>query len=138
MGMIKSKPTNAELAILNVLWKEGPSTVKEVNTILNASRSSETEEVGYTTTLKLMQIMFATGFLSREKDGRTHIYQAKISAEATQKNLVDRLVDTAFSGSAMNLVMHALGHHQASADELEQIRALIEEKAKDSKKEDKS
>ncbi|MEM6765433.1 MAG: BlaI/MecI/CopY family transcriptional regulator [Bacteroidota bacterium] len=138
MGTKKPKPTNAELAILNVLWAKGPSTVKEVNQTLNAARSEKVEEIGYTTTLKLMQIMFTKGFLSREKDGRTHIYQAKISAEATQKNLVDRLVDTAFSGSAMNLVMHALGHHQASTDELEQIRALIEEKVKESKDKDPS
>lgn len=123
-----SKPTDAELEILQVLWENGPSSVRFVNDKLNERR-----EVGYTTTLKLMQIMFEKGLVTRNTDARSHIYEAAIDKDETQRTLLDNFVDNVFSGSAMNLVMSALGSHQASKEELNQIKALIEkiEGAKD-------
>ena len=117
-----SKPTEAELKILQVLWVQGPSPVRLVNDILNEKQEGE---VGYTTTLKLMQIMHDKGLVTRNTDARSHIYEAAISRDDTQQNLLDTFVDNVFSGSAMNLVMSALGNHKASQDELEQIKALI-------------
>lgn len=123
-----SKPTDAELEILQVLWEKGPSSVRFVNDEL-----SERRDVGYTTTLKLMQIMFEKGLVTRNTDARSHIYEAAIDKDETQRTLLDNFVDNVFSGSAMNLVMSALGSHQASKEELDQIKALIEriEGAKD-------
>lgn len=123
-----SKPTDAELEILQVLWENGPSSVRFVNDEL-----SERRDVGYTTTLKLMQIMFEKGLVTRNTDARSHIYEAAIDKDETQRTLLDNFVDNVFSGSAMNLVMSALGSHQASKEELDQIKALIEriEGAKD-------
>lgn len=115
------KPTDAELEILQVLWDNGPSPVRLVNDQLNEKR-----EIGYTTTLKLMQIMLEKGLVSRNTDNRSHIYSAAIGRGETQQNLLDKFVDNVFSGSAMNLVMQALGNHEASQDELDQIKALIE------------
>lgn len=115
------KPTEAELEILQVLWENGPSSVRFVNDEL-----AEKREVGYTTTLKLMQIMFEKGLVSRNTDARSHIYEAAIERDVTQRNLLGTFVDNVFSGSAMNLVMQALGNHKASKDELDQIKALIE------------
>ena len=114
------KPTDAELEILQTLWKEGPSTVRSVNEKLNEKR-----EIGYTTTLKMMQLMTDKGILTRDESNRTHIYTAKISEESIQKNLLDRLMETAFGGSAMKLVMQALGNKKTSKEELEQIKNLI-------------
>jgi predicted transcriptional regulator len=119
--MIRSlKPTEAELEILAVLWDQGPSTVREVNGILGKRR-----EVGYTTTLKFMQIMTEKGILGREESGRTHIYRPKVTQEDVQGRLIDRLLETAFGGSASKLVMQALGNHKASSEELREIRELI-------------
>ncbi len=115
------KPTDAELEILQVLWENGPSSVRFVNDEL-----AEKREVGYTTTLKLMQIMFEKGLVSRNTDARSHIYEAAIERDATQRSLLGTFVDNVFSGSAMNLVMQALGDHKASKDELDQIKALIQ------------
>lgn len=115
------KPTDAELEILQVLWDHGPSTVRFINDDLNKKR-----EVGYTTTLKQMQIMTEKGLLSRNKSGKTHIYEAKISEASTQKKMVDKLLDTAFHGSAMKLVMQALGNRKSTAEELQEIKAFIE------------
>ncbi|MBL7805982.1 MAG: BlaI/MecI/CopY family transcriptional regulator [Saprospiraceae bacterium] len=116
-----SKPTDAELQILHILWERGPSTVRAVNDALNAQR-----EVGYTTTLKIMQIMHAEkGLLTRQEDGRTHIYAAAVTREDTQANLLQQFVDNTFRGSAMQLVMQALGNHEASSAELDEIKALI-------------
>lgn len=115
------KPTDAELEILQVLWENGPSPVRFVN-----DKLAEKKEVGYTTTLKLMQIMFEKGLVSRNTDARSHIYEAAIERDATQRNLLGTFVDNVFSGSAMDLVMQALGNHKASKDELDQIKALIE------------
>ena len=109
------KPTESELEILQILWLHGPSSVRFVNEKLNEER-----EVGYTTTLKLMQIMVDKGLALR------NIYQAAVSEADTQKRLLQKFVDTTFRGSAMKLVMQALGNHQASPEELDEIKALIE------------
>lgn len=115
------KPTDAELEILQVLWENGPSPVRFVNDQL-----SERREVGYTTTLKLMQIMHDKGLVTRNTDARSHIYEAALSRDETQRNLLDTFVDNVFSGSAASLVMQALGNRKASKAELDQIKALIE------------
>lgn len=122
------RPTDSELAILQVLWENGPSTVRFVNEQLNLER-----EVGYTTTLKLMQIMAEKGLVSRNTETRTHIYEAALTEREAQRNLLDKFVDTAFRGSAVKLVMQALGNHQTSKEELEAIKALIEAKEKEDK-----
>ncbi len=120
------KPTESELTILHLLWKMGPSTVREINDVLNeADRAQRVTEVGYTTTLKLMQIMFEKGLVDREEDGRTHRYRALAGEQDTKKLLLQNFVESAFKGSAMELVLQALGNHKASEDELEQIKALI-------------
>ena len=115
------KPTDSELEILQVLWKNGPSTVRFVNEKLNEKR-----KVGYTTTLKIMQIMIDKELLVREGYGRIHIYSAVVKEDETQSALLDKMVNTAFGGSAMKLVMQALGNHKPSRDELQQIRDLID------------
>ncbi|WP_421797132.1 BlaI/MecI/CopY family transcriptional regulator [Haliscomenobacter sp.] len=117
------QPTEAELEILTVLWEQGPATVREVNDKLNERRS---KEMGYTTTLKLLQIMFEKGLVTRNADARTHIYSAAMAQTDVQRNMLQRLVDTAFQGSAMQMVMQALGDHDASTEELQEIKALIE------------
>ena len=116
-----SKPTEAELEILQVLWQHGPSTVRFVNEQL-----SRQKETGYTTTLKLMQIMAEKGLVKRNEAQRTHVYAADASEEETQQRLLDRFLDTAFRGSAMKLVMQALGNRSASKEELIQIRNLLD------------
>ena len=115
------KPTDAELEILQVLWENGPSSVRFVNDHLTGRR-----EIGYTTTLKFLQIMHEKGLVGRNTDARSHIYEAAIERDVTQRNLLGTFVDNVFSGSAMDLVMQALGNHKASKDELGQIKALIE------------
>lgn len=116
------KPTEAELEIMQVLWEHGPSTVRFINESLNAKR-----EVGYTTTLKLMQIMTEKGLLKRDTDARTHIYEVAQNQETTQRNLLDNFVDNVFRGSAMQLVVQALGRHNPTDEELNQIKSLLEE-----------
>jgi len=117
-----SRPTDAELAILRVLWSRGPSTVRQVHEALSRER-----ETGYTTVLKLMQIMTEKGLVERDESERTHVYQARFTQEATQQRLVSDLLDKAFGGSASQLVMRALAAKPASADELAQIRRLLDE-----------
>jgi predicted transcriptional regulator len=117
-----SRPTDAELAILRVLWSRGPSTVRQVHEALSQER-----ETGYTTVLKLMQIMTEKGLVERDESERTHVYQARFTQEATQQRLVSDLLDKAFGGSASQLVMRALAAKPASADELAQIRRLLDE-----------
>ncbi|WP_282778957.1 BlaI/MecI/CopY family transcriptional regulator [Phaeodactylibacter xiamenensis] len=118
----KIRPTESELEILQVLWEHGPSTVRFVNDQLNEDR-----EVGYTTTLKLMQIMAEKGLADRDTSQRTHIYSPAVTEAETQQNLLTQFVDRTFKGSAMKLVMQALGNHNASEAELDEIKALIEE-----------
>lgn len=114
------KPTDAELEILQILWKDGPSTVRSVNETLNEKR-----EVGYTTTLKLMQIMAEKSLVDRDTSARTHVYRALAQEGDVQKGLLKRVINTAFHGSASNLIMQALGDHRASAEELRAIKDLI-------------
>lgn len=114
------KPTDSELEILHVLWANGPSTVRQVHEKLSQSR-----DIGYTTALKLMQIMHEKGFLSRDEEARSHTYTALVSEEDTQRGLVDRFVETAFRGSASKLVMQILGQHKASREELDEIKKLL-------------
>lgn len=114
------KPTDSELEILHLLWELGPSTVRTVNDRLNERR-----EVGYTTTLKFLQIMQEKGLVSRTEEGRTHTYAAAVSQADTQSLLLQQFVDNAFRGSAMQLVLQALGNHEASSAELDEIKALI-------------
>jgi len=116
------KPTEAELGILNVLWTHGPSTVREVQTRLSA-----TKEVGYTTALKLLQIMTDKGLVTRDESRRSHVYQAAYRQEVTQRQLVNDLLNRAFAGSAGKLVLQALSSERASAEELEEIRRLLDE-----------
>jgi len=122
MGLNISRPTDAELAILRVIWLRGPSTVRQVQEILSRKR-----ETGYTTVLKLMQIMAEKGILERDESERTHVYQARLTQEQTQEQLVGDLLEKAFGGSASQLVMRALAAKPASADELVQIRQLLDE-----------
>jgi BlaI family transcriptional regulator, penicillinase repressor len=114
------KPTEAELEILQVLWEGGPQTVRSIN-----DKMSVGKKVGYTTTLKLLQIMTEKGLTLRDETGRTHIYSSAAGREETRSQLLDRFVDTAFGGSAMSLVMQALGNHRASEEEMKQIRELL-------------
>lgn len=114
------KPTDSELEILHLLWELGPSTVRALNERLNERR-----EVGYTTTLKFLQIMQEKGLVTRTEESRTHTYSAAVSQADTQSLLLQQFVDNAFRGSAMQLVLQALGNHEASAAELDEIKALI-------------
>ena len=116
------RPTDAELEILSVLWERGPSTVRDVH-----ERLSETKDTGYTTVLKLMQIMSEKGLVRRDERERAHVYEARLPQEQTQRQLVGDLLDRAFQGSAMKLVMQALAANKASAAELSEIRRVLEE-----------
>jgi predicted transcriptional regulator len=114
------KPTESELEILQVLWTKGVASVREVHEELSKSK-----EAGYTTTLKLMQIMHEKGLVKRDDSIKTHIYQPAVSREKTQKHLLGKMINTLFGGSTTELVMQALGNHKASAEELEEIQKLI-------------
>ena len=114
------KPTESELEILQVLWDKGNASVREVHEEL-----SKTKEAGYTTTLKLMQIMNEKGLVKRDDSIKTHIYQPAVSKEKTQKHLLGKMINTLFGGSATELVIQALGNHKATADELEEIQKLL-------------
>lgn len=114
------KPTEAELEILSILWNHGASTVREVNDQLSKKRN-----VGYTTTLKMMQLMTEKGLLDRSLVGRTHIYSVLLREEDVQNRLMNRLLETAFGGSAKKLILQALGNHRASSEELIEIKEMI-------------
>jgi predicted transcriptional regulator len=114
------KPTDSELEILQILWENGSCTVKKVNEILN-----EKKETGYTKTLKMLQIMYEKNLVERNEDERSHIYSASVSQSDMQKILLDKLLETAFSGSAASLVMQALGNSIPSKDELKKIKELL-------------
>ncbi len=116
------KPTDSELSILQVLWIHGPQTVRELNERLN--KQSE-KSIGYTTTLKLLQIMLEKGLAQRQDDSRTHIYEAAVAEKEVQDGLLDRIAQIAFRGSAAQLALRALGQSDASAEELAAIKALI-------------
>ena len=121
-GRHTPRPTDAELAILRVLWAQGPSTVRQVQEALNRHRPT-----GYTTVLKFLQIMYDKGLVARDESQRTHVYKARFSEDHTKRSLVRDLVDRAFGGSAESLVMHALTAKKNSPDELAQIRKLLDE-----------
>jgi BlaI family penicillinase repressor len=115
------RPTDAELAILRVLWARGPSTVRQVHEVLSRERPA-----AYTTALKLLQIMTDKGLVSRDERDRSHVYQARLTEAQTQRQLVRDLLDRAFGGSAAKLVMQALAARRASPEELLEIRRLID------------
>jgi len=119
---LHKRPTESELEILEILWQTGSATVRQVNELLE----QKGKNVGYTTTLKMMQIMTEKRLLSRTMDGRTHVYTALIQAGTARNALIDRMVEAAFGGSAMKLVLQALGNHKATPDELREIRELID------------
>jgi predicted transcriptional regulator len=114
------KPTESELEILGVLWERGLASVREVHEQL-----ARTKDVGYTTTLKLMQIMHEKGLVKRDDSVKTHIYQALVSREKTQKHLLGRMINGLFGGSPTQLVIQALGNYKASAEEIEEIQQLL-------------
>lgn len=116
------KPTESELEILQVLWDKEHATVREVHEVLTAHK-----DVGYTTTLKLMQIMFEKGLVLRDDSSKTHIYTANVSRENTQQQLVNKLIRNLFNGSTSQLVMQALGNQSTSKEELDAIEAMIQQ-----------
>lgn len=126
MNNKQTKPTESELEILQVLWSAQSATVRHVHEEL-----SKTKDSGYTTTLKLMQIMFEKGLVTRDDSSKTHIYQPAVSREKTQKQLVNKMIDTLFAGSSANLVLQALGGHDASEEELAKIQELIDQLKKE-------
>ena len=115
------RPTDAELAILRVLWERGPSTVRQVHEVLVA----RVGQTAYTTALKLLQIMTEKGLVRRDDTDRTHVFTPRLSEEQTQRQLVRDLLDRAFAGSASKLVMQALAARRASPEELGEIRRLL-------------
>ena len=115
------KPTESELEILQVLWDKGTASVRDVHEEL-----LKTKEAGYTTTLKLMQIMHEKGLVKRDDSIKTHIYQAAVSREKTQKHLLGKMIDTLFGGNSTQLVMQALGNHKATVDELDEIQRMLD------------
>lgn len=126
MPRSRPRPTDAELEILRVLWERGPSTVRQVHEALVGTR-----ETGYTTTLKLMQIMADKRLVDRDESSRTHVYTASMSEAHTQGQLLNDLVDRAFGGSAAALVLRALSTQSTSDEELREIRKLIDEARED-------
>ncbi len=115
------KPTEGELEILQVLWEKGKATVREVHETILKSK-----EAGYTTTLKLMQIMFEKGLVIRDDSAKTHIYQASVSKEKTQSQFVGKMISSLFGGSSTQLVMQALGSQSPSKEELVEIQQLLD------------
>ena len=114
------KPTESELEILQVLWKKGLATVREVHEELAALK-----DAGYTTTLKLMQIMHEKGIVKRDDSVRTHVYQSAVNKENTQKHLLNKMIDNLFGGSTTQLVLQALGENKATPEEIEKIQSLL-------------
>lgn len=116
------KPTESELEILQVLWQKGDCTVRDVHDELTLNK-----EAGYTTTLKLMQIMAEKGLVERDTTNRTHIYKAAVSQGEAQKHYLDKMITNVFNGSAANLVMQALGNHKSSKSEIEAIKQYLDQ-----------
>lgn len=116
------QPTGAELEILRVLWRRGPATVREVQDSL-----ARGDQVAYTTVLKLLQIMSEKELVARDESERSHVYRAAVPESGVKRRLVADLLDRAFDGSAMGLVMHALSEKPASPEELQQLRTLLDE-----------
>lgn len=121
MTIKKLKPTESELEILQILWNKEQATVREVHEELSKHKDS-----GYTTTLKLLQIMFEKGLVTRDDSNKTHIYQPAVTRQKTQKQLLDKMINTLFAGSSTQLVLQALGNQKASKDELEEIQKYLD------------
>lgn len=115
------KPTEKELEILQILWRKGPAAVKDVHESMGGNRQN-----GYTTILKLMQIMHEKGLVTRQKSGKLHLYEAVASQENTRQFIIDKMIQTVFQGSAMQLVMSALGNKKSSREELLEIKRYVE------------
>ncbi|MEM1358979.1 MAG: BlaI/MecI/CopY family transcriptional regulator [Bacteroidota bacterium] len=116
----KLQPTASELDVLQLLWERGPLPVKEVHQALSQER-----DIVYTTVLKTMQVMMERGFLTRESQGRKHIYAASIAQEDTQNSLLDTFMNRTFGGSAKALAMRALGNYKTSKEDIDELKALI-------------
>ena len=116
------KPTEKELGILQILWKNGPVSVREVHEFMGGDRQN-----GYTTILKLMQIMHEKGLVTRQKRGKFHLYKAVASQQHTQQFMLDKMINTVFQGSSTQLVMSALGNKKSSKEELMEIKRYLEE-----------
>ena len=116
----QNKPTEGELEILQILWTKQSATVREIHEVI-----IKTKDAGYTTTLKLMQIMFEKGLVTRDSSNKTHIYQPAVSKEKTQTLFLNKMIDSLFAGSPAQLVMQALGNHKASKEELEEISNFL-------------
>ena len=116
------KPTESELEILQVIWKHGQCTVRDVHEEL-----AKNKDAGYTTTLKLMQIMHEKGLVERDTTAKTHLYKALITREQAQQTALDKILATVFKGSTSDLVIQALGHHRASKDEIDLIKSYLEQ-----------
>jgi BlaI family penicillinase repressor len=116
------KPTESELEILQVIWKKGQCTVRDVHEEL-----SKNKDAGYTTTLKLMQIMHDKGMVERDTTSKTHLYKALVTREQAQQTAIDKIISTVFKGSTSDLVIQALGHHRASKDEIDAIKDYLKQ-----------
>ena len=116
------KPTESELEILQVIWKKGQCTVRDVHEEL-----AKNKDAGYTTTLKLMQIMHDKGLVERDTTSKTHLYKAIITQEHAQQTAIDKIISTVFKGSTSDLVIQALGHHRASKDEIDAIKDYLKQ-----------
>ena len=116
------KPTESELEILQVIWKNGQCTVRDVHEEL-----AKNKDAGYTTTLKLMQIMHDKGMLVRDTSAKTHLYKALITREQAQNTALDKILDTVFKGSTADLVIQALGQHRATSDEIDAIKKYLQQ-----------
>lgn len=114
------KPTESEMEVLQIMWDKEPCTVRDVHDVLE-----KTKDVGYTSTLKLMQIMFDKGMVERDTTSRSHLYKSLISREQAQETALDKFIDTVFKGSGTELIMKALGRHVASEKELDEISAYL-------------
>jgi len=125
---MKIKPTESEIEVLALIWQQGPLTVRQIHDQIKTSR-----DIGYTTTLKIMQIMFEKGLLERSKQGKTHLYDAVESPNEIQDGLLNKMVKTVFHGSTKDLIMQALGSAKASKEELEEIRAYLDKLEKEKK-----
>jgi BlaI family penicillinase repressor len=117
---METKPTESELEILQVIWRLGQCTVRDVHEEL-----SKNKDAGYTTTLKLMQIMHDKGLVARDTTAKTHLYKAIITREQAQKTALDKIISTVFKGSTADLVIQALGNHRASKDEIKAIKDYL-------------
>jgi predicted transcriptional regulator len=124
-NLLKLQPTSSELAVLQILWQKGPCSVRQVHDLL-----TQEKDIGYTTTLKTMQVMHSRGFIKREIEGQNHIYSPAIAQEDTQQALLDNFLQRAFGGSALKLVLKALGNYETSQQELDQLKEVIAQKEK--------